>query len=126
MISGLVVARRHEVGRGELEPDARQIGAAREDCFEPPRGLARKAELHLDAPEHEETLDGLVLSVRTGLFEERAGVPQPAGLNEKPAELQVGQLRGRSLPVRLGARAGQQERRRNGCEQSPQGNGPHP
>ena len=90
----------------------RESRAAREDCLESPRRLAREAEPHLDAPEQEETHNRLVLARRAGLLQERVRVLQPAGLKKKPAELQVGEMRRPILALRVtGARRdGEQER----------------
>ena len=87
----LVVATREEMRLRRFQPHPGQRGAHREDCFESLRRALRHAEAHLDSSQQEEPLNRLLVGGGTGLLEERPRVLQPAGSEEEPAGLHVGE-----------------------------------
>ena len=102
MVPRLVVAAGEEIGPCELQPHPGQVGPSREDRLESLGGAPGHAELHLDLAEEEEPLDPFLVIGGPRLLQERPCVLQPAGPDEKPAGLHVGEL-GRE-PDRSGGR----------------------
>ena len=96
MVAGLAVPTGGVIGGRQFEPRRRQAGAESEDFLEAARRRPRQPEAHFDAAQHEQPRDGLVIVGGFGLFEERPSVAEPAGLEQEPAELHVGE-RGRAV-----------------------------
>ena len=92
MVSRLVVAACEEIGLRELQPHPGQLGPPCEDRFESLDRALRHAEAHLDPAQQEEPLDLLLLIGGPNLLEERPCMFQPAGSDEEPASLHVGEM----------------------------------
>ena len=91
MESGLVVATGEEIRLRRFQAHPGQVRAHREDRLESIGGSLRHAETHLDPSQQEEPLDRLLFGGWAGLLEERPRVLQPAGSEEEPAGLHVGE-----------------------------------
>ena len=94
MISRLVITAGEEVRSRQLQARPGQRGADREDGFESLGGALRHVEVPLDPAQQEEPLNLLVLIGGLGLLQESARVLQPAGSDEEPAGMHVGETIG--------------------------------
>ena len=92
MVFCLVVVAGEVIGLREFQPHPGQFGPSIQDRLESLDGSTRHAELHLDAAEQEEPLDRFLLVGGSGLLEECARVLKPAGPDEHPGGLNVGEF----------------------------------
>ena len=121
MESGFLVAAKPIVNPGEFQSDSGQIRSVRQNCLEPPGGLAQEAELRLGETEEKQPFDPLVLVGGPHPFQDRAGIIRSACLQKHAASLQ-----GRNLDRvndvlfrKAGGRSGGDRKRRQNTRHDP-------